>query len=782
MAKKQTVQRIFSVVLALTVITSLCIAVPASAADTDTSQTEQSVSSNLSLSSTPLVRTAGLDGSSYYGYYANSDQVYYYADPAGQLRIVINTHDPATGNPQLDIRTCNSACQQISREFVSLPLPLFGGFYHDEDTGDLYVVTGQSNSSESQAITAVEVDKYNSSWKLLSSAKIPASFANIFQGIRTPFNEGNCRMTKAGSHTLVVYMSGEMFTVEGEHQQSDLTFYLDTNTMKACQSEQPYNSHSFNQFVQYDKTNGMLKFVSHGDASPRAICTEALRWNNTTSQPIYYSSTKPFTFLGDTSISRTDTQVNGFELGRNNDLIVGTSVPHNQAVCGVIGWSKSGVTNQNLYLIKVSKDGTQSTFQWLTNNNPKASGLDIDDPRLVKINDDLFLILYTEVQNSGGSPSYTTKYMLINSSGKQLAPASSIGRPGSASNMYHGGSQPILYDGKITWADEEDGQSSSRIYQLQGTVTMSDKKTGVSMVWKSLAAHSVLQTNVSSAVDTFPSSLSAQAVSSSAVCYDVSMIKDGAQESLNGDTAVLSLPIPSGISPLRTLCWRIAEDGTAQQIQNVRIQNGKLTFCTSSLGQFFISEAKVSAVPSSDLTGTVSVWPGQIINFRTFSTFPLQQIVQGNGKTASVNAPFVRWSADTQTAEQSLYIPYSQNHAGDKTGIYVRENGTASLLFTVKLDFNRPFTCDTGSDVVKESGQTYFAKLTVPHGTEVGGYAAGNGAVALTRAKNGGAPTVSKDGKTDIYYYGFTAARQGRTGLYANIVGTKFCLYSTTVQ
>lgn len=57
--------------------------------------------------------------------------------------------------------------------------------------------------------------------------------------------------------------------MEGIHHQSNITFVINTQDMTLINSDMPYCSHSFNQFVVNDGSH--VYFLDHGDACYRGL-------------------------------------------------------------------------------------------------------------------------------------------------------------------------------------------------------------------------------------------------------------------------------------------------------------------------------------------------------------------------------------------------------------------------------------------------------------------------------------------------------------------------------
>lgn len=431
---------------------------PAPPAETEAEATLQAESDYLEGASKLLEVLAGapLRDASYLYYAANPDLMHYYTNAAGQLCVV--SARPEAQSFKVFIFDTNLNCVDTK----TLPFTGFtewGGFYKADD-GNFYVVVGRRNDSEDNSLTVVEVRKYNANWAHTGTTELKDIDTTL------PFRSGNCRMAMADS-TLIVRISHQMYTAsDGLRHQANATFLIDSTTMAWTGGfwgvmnvgQYAYVSHSFNQFVQV-QGNDVL-FVDHGDAYPRAVVLA--RAANIADG--FYRTT-PTTLLGlqgETGENYTGTTVTGFELGQNGNLVVGGSVPHNNAVGGVTGFV--GDLLRNIYLIVTDKTTDAPTFTWLTDYTPTRTDITLGEPRMVKLDEDRFAILFTVTEND--TP--RMEYRLVNSSGSVLASKSFAGV------TFCAGSQPLVYNNTLVWVAGEVGSygdlSDTRyLYELNMT-------------------------------------------------------------------------------------------------------------------------------------------------------------------------------------------------------------------------------------------------------------------------------------------------------------------------
>jgi hypothetical protein len=278
----------------------------------------------------------------------------------------------------------------------------------------------------------------------------------MFEGIYVPFDAGSPSMVLQGK-TLVVHMSRTMFEHDdGLHHQSNMTFEVDTKTMKVqtfsdADKSAPYSSHSFNQFVETSGND--LVFADHGDAFPRGISLGIIK--DYANGGAYVLQTNIFSFVGEIGDNYTGATVTGLKTGSGKALVVGSSVPQGKAIEGITGNSYSFM--QNIYLVSNNIDTGKSTIKWLTVNSPKGK-VNVTEPRIIKLDEDKFVILYNTIKSN----TYTMQYKLVDSNGSVLKSAS---WPGS---RFTAGSQPILVGSKIYWAGTA-SNAGSYLYMLDVT-------------------------------------------------------------------------------------------------------------------------------------------------------------------------------------------------------------------------------------------------------------------------------------------------------------------------
>ena len=323
----------------------------------------------------------------------------------------------------------------ISQRTISKELNLFGGFYSGKDYN--YLVFGQNNTSESDNKEVVRVVKYTKSWSKVNSCSI--------SGVNTtkPFSAGSLRMEEAGGK-LYVYTCHEMYAdSNGINHQANMLFTIDESSMSLTDSmydvsnlTDGYVSHSFNQFIKADESGKYIYKVDHSESSNYFMNGSYLSVNGITltkykadGKSTAVSVSIPVKFDMNKS-NYTGASIGGFELGSGNCLIA---------------YAKdvsSSCKTRNVY-ISVTDELFNGTQNIALTNYGTSSKVTCRTPQLIKINDNLFLVMWEEYNSSTGKTA--TKTMTVDSNGKTVTKAISH-------SFVLSDCQPVVCsDGMVKW-------------------------------------------------------------------------------------------------------------------------------------------------------------------------------------------------------------------------------------------------------------------------------------------------------------------------------------------
>jgi hypothetical protein len=299
----------------------------------------------------------------------------------------------------------------------------FGGLYATPN-GDLYLLVGRANTAENDDADVIEVRHYGPTLQLLGAARLKGGVAQGVKGVYRPFDFSAADMLLV-SDRLVVHMGRIIYgTPDGLHHQVNLTFEVDVNTMTATVFEQlggySYSSHSFRQMLASDGPNLLL--ADHGDGYPRSIRVGVMADYPTQRAVTTYDLLQ---FNGGIGNNFTGATLTGMSAGSAGTVVVGTSIQHPGAPGGPLGTASE---HPNVYVATLTTGTGAHNLQWLT-TFPATGGPSASEPRIIKIDDQRFAVLFTVVDGT----SYRTEYRLIDAAGSVIAsetfPGMQLARP-----------------------------------------------------------------------------------------------------------------------------------------------------------------------------------------------------------------------------------------------------------------------------------------------------------------------------------------------------------------
>lgn len=332
--------------------------------------------------------------------------------------------------------------QYINQQSISLPYTEWGGFYQGED-GNYYAAVGQANKEENNSKVVFSIIQFGSDFIEVARCNINGAKTNT----TIPYDVGFARMTMDGT-TLIVHTDRERYASnDGRNHQSNITFVIDTSNMSLDYAGAlfPYNhvSHSMNQFVKMDGNN--LIYVDHGDAYPRSVVMQthynftATGWSDDYRNRPNTNELDLLNIVGNIGDNYTGLKLNGFEIGKNNNIVAGVSIPHDQIKADQL----QSCEVMNVFVSIVSKNGTSAKLLWLTDYK-EGNGISAENLRMIKIHEDKFALIY-QIESE---TTINTGIIIIDSNGRILS-----------QNIYElyfsSHVQPIYYDDSIIWIESE---------------------------------------------------------------------------------------------------------------------------------------------------------------------------------------------------------------------------------------------------------------------------------------------------------------------------------------
>ena len=312
---------------------------------------------------------------------------------------------------------------------VPLALPKYGAFY--ESGNYYYILTGQDNPDNNDAVEVYRVTKYSKDWKVQGSASLCG------ENTKKPFDFGSARMTMNGN-ILYVRTCHVMY---GGHQ-ANVTFSVNADNMTVVDKKTDisyvdtgYVSHSFNQFIQIDQ--GKMTTLDQCDAFPsRALVM--LKYSADLSEGKFVPD---FNYVSSEEMERRKcVQTDIMKVGGNvGDNYTGTSAGGFEysdscwLVAGNFDTDGAG-SSRNAFIAAVPKNGGDPVVRYFTNyvgTDDSAS-----TPHLVKTGSNSFVLLWS----SQGKVYYTA----VDGNGQQSG--TTYVMDGNLSDC-----QPAVINGKISW-------------------------------------------------------------------------------------------------------------------------------------------------------------------------------------------------------------------------------------------------------------------------------------------------------------------------------------------
>lgn len=393
---------------------------------------------------------SNIGANDYYWYYSNIPTSYLTPAGDGVMGVAFNGGKVVASyyDENLDL----VSRQTIDPEGKEL-LPIYGGFYAYDNC--YYIVTGDTNTEESDEKEVFRVTKYDANWNYLGSDGLFGSNTTI------PFDAGRCSMEMFGND-LIIRTCHEMYTSsDGLNHQASVLIVFDSVKMAISAydtdvsnwSKAGYVSHSFNQYIAVNGNE--YAFLDHGDAYPRAAVLqlfsvedgEDISFSNAYYQGELYVESYP----GSTGDNFTGATLGGLAAADTGYLVVGTSMYQHE--------DYNTYTPRDAFVTYI--DNQEETYgrQWLTN---VGYGTTATNPYIVRITGTKFMVTWTQ-----GNDLYFT---FVDNHAEPLTDPY-VMEGGALSDC-----QPILYNDKVLWHTWDEGKETFYVVPVDnpedaGTVT-----------------------------------------------------------------------------------------------------------------------------------------------------------------------------------------------------------------------------------------------------------------------------------------------------------------------
>lgn len=336
-------------------------------------------------------------------------------------------------NGQITVETYNKEHVLVSNMNIPLELSSFGCFY--SGTKYNYIAFGENNAAKDDNKEVIRVVRYDKDFKRIDAVSVRNCLTV------SPFEAGCGRMSENGNK-LVLHTSRLRY----DGHQSQLTLFIDTSTMNIENADNlgafqaNHVSHSFDQYVLFD--GDFPVFVDHGDAFPRSVYLQ----KRDDSVKVHYTGVNLFGIPGSIGANCTGVSVSGFELTPANYIVALSSIDHS-VVKEYTSSTIVGLTldQRDIVLCIVPKDNLKdSEVKQKTIARYVGTSLIASIPKLVKIHDNKFMILWQEFKASDRQIG-SLKYVFVDQNGNM------IGNIETLSNYELSDVNPIVVGDDVVW-------------------------------------------------------------------------------------------------------------------------------------------------------------------------------------------------------------------------------------------------------------------------------------------------------------------------------------------
>ncbi len=196
------------------------------------------------------------------GFYAERANVITMVDNSKHINIAYVT------DSAIVVKKLNDAMKVESSFNISYRYPLFGDIICD-DQGNYYVCWGKK-AGDNENIDNIFISKYDVygrfQYELAVKGYASSPYNSDGFGTKEPFSFGSCDMAYQNG-ILAVNYARLMYN----GHQSNMTLYVETNSMKRLYGTTAYTSHSVDERI-YALSDGSFGILTQGDAYNRSFC------------------------------------------------------------------------------------------------------------------------------------------------------------------------------------------------------------------------------------------------------------------------------------------------------------------------------------------------------------------------------------------------------------------------------------------------------------------------------------------------------------------------------
>lgn len=333
------------------------------------------------------------------------------AKPSQIIRNADGTYCAFEAADNINIEKYDAALNRVDSFAIRYELPIFGALYCGKDYN--YIAFGQENLEQDNSREIIKIVIYDKNFVKISEVPIYNCKTAV------PFDASNCSITENDRY-LVLHTARSQYKDEtGEYTQTQLTVIVDKTTWEVVNSlgmfQPNHTSHALNGLAAADTDSVITADLS--DASPmRGVILRELDFEGNVKK---YKSI--FNVGGNLAANCTGVMMGGLEITSKGYLTVMNAVdPSIPSGYNSVGIEGVAYENRNVYAVFTDKETWEHEIIQLATYS--GSGVTASVPKLVKINPDKFVVMWTTISNyffpvqDGG-----LYYAVLDASGKMIS-------------------------------------------------------------------------------------------------------------------------------------------------------------------------------------------------------------------------------------------------------------------------------------------------------------------------------------------------------------------------
>ena len=322
----------------------------------------------------------------------------------------------------------------------------YGGAHEGENYN--FILTGQYNENESDDLNTLRVVKFTKNWEYIDDCQISN---NMDVEIYVPFRSGNMEFEELDGNLWISFARTGYDGGDGLHHHGKQNIVIKESDMTLLGSTADF-WHSFDQHLEV--CNGKMYQMELSEGS-RAVFVEDQNIDNYTGGWNYNwaagcdKKTTVFKFWSTDEYGVWSYALyghtGGFEASDANSRLISVGYSMDQDVLIAEGKDAAKNLNYNVWIASTSTDLSETNFRWLTNYE-NGGTIEATLPHIVKVNDDKFLVIWTEYDSENWSASSDTiRYVFVDSTGSPISDIMKM-------DGYLTDNKPIVNEkGEIVW-------------------------------------------------------------------------------------------------------------------------------------------------------------------------------------------------------------------------------------------------------------------------------------------------------------------------------------------